>query len=162
VNWPAWASATSRWRPSSHGIDQRRLDGVQITAAGFTNFTQDHLDYHKSMEAYRAAKLRLFDQLLPRGRTAVLNADSEGYGAFSAAAIVNGQTILSVGERGQGLTLVGRTLSGDGQRLTVEADGRRHRVRLPLAGAFQVSNALVAAGLCVAAGEDAARRDRRP
>ena len=62
---------------SSHGIDQRRLDGVALTAAGFTNLTQDHLDYHGDMEAYRAAKLRLFDTLLPRGRTAVLNADSD-------------------------------------------------------------------------------------
>lgn len=139
---------------SSHGIDQRRLDGVPITAAGFTNLTQDHLDYHGSMAAYREAKLRLFDQLLPRGRTAVLNADSDGYGAFSAAAIVNGQSIFSVGERGRGLALVSRTLLPDGQRLLIEAQGRRHDVRLPLAGAFQASNALVAAGLCIAAGED--------
>jgi UDP-N-acetylmuramoyl-L-alanyl-D-glutamate--2,6-diaminopimelate ligase len=128
---------------------------VQITAAGFTNLTQDHLDYHGDMDSYRQAKLRLFDELLPRCRTAVLNADSEGYGAFSSTAIVNGHSILSVGERGQGLTLVSRALLPEGQRLVVEAEGRRHDVRLPLAGAFQASNALVAAGLCIAAGEDA-------
>ena len=140
---------------SSHGVQQRRLDGVHFAAAGFTNLTQDHLDYHGDMEGYRSAKLRLFHQLLPRGRTAVLNADSDGYGAFSAAAIVNGQTILSVGERGQGLTLVSRTPTAEGQRLTVEHGGRSYGVRLPLAGAFQAANALVAAGLCIAVGEDA-------
>ena len=140
---------------SSHGIDQRRLDGVQISAAGFTNLTQDHLDYHGSMEAYRESKLRLFDELLPRGRTAVLNADAEGFGAFASCAIVNGQTLFTVGERGRGLTLVSRALLSDGQRLVVEAAGRRHDVRLPLAGAFQASNVLLAAGLCIAAGEDA-------
>ena len=73
---------------SSHGIDQRRLDGVELTAAGFLNLTQDHLDYHGTMEAYRAAKLRLFEDLLPRGRTAVLNADSDAYPAFAAAAVI--------------------------------------------------------------------------
>lgn len=140
---------------SSHGVDQRRLDGVSIAAAGFTNLTQDHLDYHRSMAAYRDAKLRLFDQLLPRGRTAVLNADGEGYGLFSAAAIVNGQSLFSVGERGQGLALISRKAVAGGQRLLIEADGRRQEVLLPLAGAFQASNALVAAGLCVAVGEDA-------
>ncbi|MDT9081570.1 Mur ligase family protein, partial [Escherichia coli] len=67
---------------SSHGVDQRRLDGVALTAAGFLNLTQDHLDYHGTMGVYRAAKLRLFDTLLPRGGTAVLNADSDAFGAF--------------------------------------------------------------------------------
>ncbi len=138
---------------SSHGLDQRRLDGVHLTAAGFTNLSQDHLDYHGDMEAYRSAKLRLVDELLPRGRTMVLNADADAYGAFSATAIINGQHILSVGEKGRHLALVGRRAEGDGQRLTIEASGRRTVVRLPLAGAFQASNALVAAGLCVAAGE---------
>jgi UDP-N-acetylmuramoyl-L-alanyl-D-glutamate--2,6-diaminopimelate ligase len=138
---------------SSHGIDQRRLDGVRLTAAGFLNLTQDHLDYHGDMAAYRAAKLRLFDALLPRGATAVLNADSDAFSAFAAASVTRGQTILSVGAMGQALTLTGRTLTPRGQRLTISAWGRRHEVRLPLAGAFQSSNALVAAGLCIAAGE---------
>jgi len=140
---------------SSHGVDQRRLDGVDLTAAGFTNLTQDHLDYHGTMGAYRAAKLRLFDTLLPRGGTAVLNADSDAYGVFAAAAVTCGQTVLSVGEAGQGLRLLDRQLVPDGQRLRIETDGRTHDVRLPLAGAFQASNALVAAGLCIGAGEDA-------
>jgi len=140
---------------SSHGIDQRRLDGVTLAAAGFTNLTQDHLDYHGDMDAYRSAKLRLFEVLLPRGRAAVLNADSDAYNAFAAASIMAGQSIFTVGERGRTLSLVSRVLTPEGQRLTLEHDGRRRDVLLPLAGAFQASNALVAAGLCIAAGEKA-------
>jgi UDP-N-acetylmuramoyl-L-alanyl-D-glutamate--2,6-diaminopimelate ligase len=139
---------------SSHGIDQRRLDGVRLAAAGFLNLTQDHLDYHGTMGAYRAAKLRLFETLLPRGSPAVLNADSDAFPAFAAAAVIGGHTVISVGAMGQGLTLAGRALVEGGQRLKVSAFGRGHEVRLPLAGAFQASNALVAAGLCIAAGED--------
>jgi UDP-N-acetylmuramoyl-L-alanyl-D-glutamate--2,6-diaminopimelate ligase len=142
---------------SSHGIDQRRLDGVTLTASGFLNLTQDHLDYHGTMEAYRAAKLRLFEALTPRGRTAVLNADSEAYPAFAAAAVVSGLSVYSVGAMGEGLTLAGRSLVPEGQRLRIGAEGRDFDVRLPLAGAFQASNALVAAGLCIAAGEKTER-----
>ena len=138
---------------SSHGIDQRRLDGVELTAAGFTNLSQDHLDYHGTMGAYRASKLRLIDTLLPRGGTAVLNADSDAFPAFAAAAVTGGHTILSVGEAGHDLQMTARSLETDGQRLTLRADGKDFDIRLPLAGAFQASNALVAAGLCIAAGE---------
>jgi UDP-N-acetylmuramoyl-L-alanyl-D-glutamate--2,6-diaminopimelate ligase len=140
---------------SSHGIDQRRLDGVTLAAAGFLNLTQDHLDYHGTMGAYRAAKLRLFETLLPRGATAVLNADSAAYPAFAAAAVGAGQTVVSVGEAGQGLRLVERVTLAAGQRLTIRAHGVDHRVTLPLIGGFQASNALVAAGLCLAAGVEA-------
>jgi len=140
---------------SSHGIDQRRLDGVTLKAAAFTNLTQDHLDYHGDMEAYRAAKLRLFETVLPRGRTAVLNADSDAYSSFAAASIMSGLGVMGVGERGRDLALVARKAVPEGQRLTIEARGDLHEVLLPLAGAFQASNALVAAGLCIAAGEDA-------
>ncbi|HEX8569767.1 MAG TPA: UDP-N-acetylmuramoyl-L-alanyl-D-glutamate--2,6-diaminopimelate ligase [Caulobacteraceae bacterium] len=139
---------------SSHGVEQRRLDGVRLAAAGFTNFTQDHLDYHGDMDAYRAAKLRLFDTLLPRGRPVVLNADSPEFQRFAETAIAAGHVILSVGERGQTLKLVEREPRPEGQRLKIEADGRVFDLLLPLAGAFQASNALVAAGLCVAVGEE--------
>uniref|UniRef100_UPI002594CAF4 UDP-N-acetylmuramoyl-L-alanyl-D-glutamate--2, 6-diaminopimelate ligase n=1 Tax=uncultured Brevundimonas sp. TaxID=213418 RepID=UPI002594CAF4 len=138
---------------SSHGIDQRRVDGVALKAAAFTNLTQDHLDYHGDMEAYRAAKLRLFDTLLPRGRTAVLNADSDAYSTFASASIMAGLGVMGVGERGRDLTLIGRVATPEGQRLTLDARGDVHEVLLPLAGAFQASNALVAAGLCIAAGD---------
>ena len=141
---------------SSHGIDQRRLDGARIQAAGFLNLTQDHLDYHLTMDAYRDAKLRLFTDLLPRGGTAVLNADSEAYDAFAAAAVTHGQGVMSVGEAGQGLTLVSRTPTPEGQGLTILAQGRAYEVNLPLVGGYQASNALVASGLCIAAGEPAA------
>jgi UDP-N-acetylmuramoyl-L-alanyl-D-glutamate--2,6-diaminopimelate ligase len=140
---------------SSHGVDQRRLDGVTLTASGFLNLTQDHLDYHGTMEAYRAAKLRLFEALTPRGATAVLNADSDAFPAFAAAAVASGLSVFSVGAMGEGLTLASRALVPEGQRLRIGMEGRNFEIRLPLAGAFQASNALVAAGLCIAAGEDA-------
>ena len=138
---------------SSHGIDQRRIDGVRLTAAGFLNLTQDHLDYHATMGAYRAAKLRLFDTLLPRGAPAVLNADSDSFPAFASTATFAGHPLMSVGERGQALKLAARTPLADGQRLSVVAEGRRFDIKLRLVGAFQASNALMAAGLCIAAGE---------
>lgn len=140
---------------SSHGVEQKRLEGVTLTAAGFTNFTQDHLDYHGTMEAYLHAKLALFSRLLPRGRPAVLNADDEAYPYFAATAVQSGQTVLSVGAAGGFLRLIDREPTAEGQILTLDAEGRRHIVRLPLAGVFQAENALVAAGLCMAAGEDA-------
>jgi UDP-N-acetylmuramoyl-L-alanyl-D-glutamate--2,6-diaminopimelate ligase len=139
---------------SSHGIDQRRLDAVRLTAAGFLNLTQDHLDYHGTMGAYRASKLRLFDTLLPRGGTAVLNADSDAYGAFASASVMAGHSLMSVGQAGQGIRLVERAATPEGQRLTLALDGERFTTLLPLAGAFQASNVLVAAGLAIAAGED--------
>ena len=138
---------------SSHGVDQRRLDGVSLTAAAFTNLSQDHLDYHGDMAAYRAAKLRLFDTLLPRGRTAVLNADSPAYSGFAAHGLMAGLSIMGVGQRGRDLTLIAREAASEGQRLTLDVRDEIHEVMLPLAGAFQASNALVAAGLCIAAGE---------
>jgi len=141
---------------SSHGVDQRRLDGVELTAAGFLNLTQDHLDYHGDMDSYRRAKQRLFETLLPRGATAVLNADSDAYGAFAGSAVVSGQTVVSVGRAGQGLRLAAREMTPRGQRLVVAHEGREYRIDLPLVGEYQASNALVAAGLCIAAGEDPA------
>ncbi|HET9159707.1 MAG TPA: cyanophycin synthetase, partial [Caulobacteraceae bacterium] len=96
-----------------------------------------------------------FETLLPREGLAVLNADSEAFGAFAATARLAGQTLFSVGESGQGLTLASRTPTPEGQRLSLRHQGRPYQVLLPLAGAFQASNALIAAGLCIAAGEDA-------
>ena len=138
---------------SSHGLDQRRLDGLTIRAAGFTNLSQDHLDYHGDMAAYRASKLRLFEALVGRGGTAVLNADAGDFPAFAAAAVVHGLGVMSVGETGHAVHLAERRPEPHGQRLIGEVLGRAFDVRLPLAGSFQASNALVAAGLCIAAGE---------
>src|SRR5690606_24848504 len=125
---------------SSHGLDQRRLDGVAFKAAGFTNLSQDHLDYHATMEDYRAAKMRLFETLLPRGRTAVLNADSDAYSAFASSAIMAGLGVMGVGERGRDLTLIQRRPTPEGQRLVIDVRGRMHDILLPLAGGFQASN----------------------
>jgi UDP-N-acetylmuramoyl-L-alanyl-D-glutamate--2,6-diaminopimelate ligase len=138
---------------SSHGLDQRRLDGLTLKAAAFLNLTQDHLDYHKSMAAYRDAKLRLFRALLPIGGVAVLNADSDAFDAVAAAAVMHGQTVMSVGESGVGLRLVSRAPEPFGQHMKVARRGKTYDVRLPLAGGFQAANVLAAAGLCIAAGE---------
>jgi UDP-N-acetylmuramoyl-L-alanyl-D-glutamate--2,6-diaminopimelate ligase len=138
---------------SSHGLDQRRLDGLTIRCAGFTNLSQDHLDYHGNMATYRATKLRLFEDLVQRGGSAVLNADAADFPAFAAAAVVHGLSVMSVGETGSAIRLERRTPEPHGQRLSGYVLGKAFDVRLPLAGAFQASNALVAAGLCIAAGE---------
>lgn len=140
---------------SSHGLEQRRLDGVTLTAGAFLNLTQDHLDYHGLMGCYRNAKLRLIEELLPRGAWAVLNADTDHFEAFAAAAVRTGKSLLTFGENGQGLQLVRRVAVGEGQRLTLRREGKTYEALLPLAGAFQASNALAAAGLCMAAGVDA-------
>ena len=138
---------------SSHGLDQRRLDGVRLTAAGFTNLGRDHLDYHPTMEDYLAAKLRLFDTLLPPDGVAVVNADAEHAPAVVAAAAVRGLRTLTVGQAGEDLRLAALAREGFGQRLTVAGATGTFDVLLPLAGDFQAANALVAAGLAVAGGE---------
>ena len=138
---------------SSHGIDQRRLDGVRLAAAAFLNLTQDHLDYHGDMASYQAAKLRLFDTLLPRGAPAVLNADSPAFPAFAAAAVLAGADLITFGVEGRDHRLASRQARPGGQVLGIEHAGRTWRVDLPLAGAFQALNALAAAGLSLAVGE---------
>jgi UDP-N-acetylmuramoyl-L-alanyl-D-glutamate--2,6-diaminopimelate ligase len=139
---------------SSHGLDQHRLDGVRLSAGGFTNLTRDHLDYHPSLEAYRDAKLRLFTELLPPGAAAVVEADHEEARAFLDAAASRGLRVVSVGERGDTLKLLAAEIAGTTQRLAVALDGRTHEVTLPLAGRFQVENALVAAGLSIVTGSE--------
>jgi UDP-N-acetylmuramoyl-L-alanyl-D-glutamate--2,6-diaminopimelate ligase len=140
---------------SSHGLDQYRLDGVKIAAAGFTNITRDHLDYHASFENYLSAKLRLFRELVKEGGVAVVNADADHSSDFLAAAEKRRLRILTVGERGESLTLVKCVPHTGGQDLTLRYAGRDHRIALPLAGSFQASNALVAAGLALGLGDAA-------
>jgi UDP-N-acetylmuramoyl-L-alanyl-D-glutamate--2,6-diaminopimelate ligase len=141
---------------SSHGLDQFRLDGLRIAAGGFTNITRDHLDYHQSFEAYFAAKLRLFEALLDRGSAAVIDVDHDHADAVLAAAKARGLSILSVGRSGTGIRLVEAKIDGFAQTLRLEHGGKSFQVRLPLVGEFQVENALVAAGLAIATGSDAA------
>jgi UDP-N-acetylmuramoyl-L-alanyl-D-glutamate--2,6-diaminopimelate ligase len=141
---------------SSHGLDQNRLDGMTIAAAGFTNLTRDHLDYHPSFEDYRFAKYRLFAEVLPPGGTAVLNAESDESLALTNLARARGQRILTVGMADSDLALISREPTGQGQRLHLRWDGQAYDIALPLAGAFQASNVLVAAGLALASGTRAA------
>ncbi|RDI60678.1 UDP-N-acetylmuramoyl-L-alanyl-D-glutamate--2,6-diaminopimelate ligase [Microvirga subterranea] len=135
---------------SSHGIDQRRLDGVRLSAAGFTNLGRDHLDYHGTTEAYAAAKMRLFDTLVPDEAPAVINADGPFADVFLDGAKRRGLTLMTTGAAGEALHLVEAKPEGFRQALTVEAFGRRIETVLPLLGGFQVENALVAAGLVLA------------
>jgi UDP-N-acetylmuramoyl-L-alanyl-D-glutamate--2,6-diaminopimelate ligase len=141
---------------SSHGIEQSRLDGLTLTAAAFTNLTRDHLDYHGDMESYRAAKLRLFDALLPRGATAVLNADSPEYEVFSTLCHLRGHKVVSYGANGADFRLDEVTPRAHGQRISFAAQGKRYDSELTLVGSFQAHNALAALGLVVAAGEELA------
>ena len=141
---------------SSHGLDQHRLDGVRLSAAAFTNLSRDHLDYHPSVEAYFEAKMRLFDELLPAGRTAVVDADTPHGQSVIARLTARGRDVLSVGREATGLKLVAVEAEASAQVLTVEGGSGTHRIRLPLLGTFQVSNALVAAGLAIACGVDRA------
>ena len=139
---------------SSHGLDQRRLDGVRLAAGAFTNLSRDHLDYHATFEAYFEAKLRLFEVLLAPGRAAVVDVDNDAGLHVAAACRGRGLTTLEVGRRGANLSLVEYAPRADGAILTVAYEGRRRRVDLPLAGDFMASNALIAAGLCIATGAD--------
>ncbi|WP_114942998.1 UDP-N-acetylmuramoyl-L-alanyl-D-glutamate--2,6-diaminopimelate ligase [Microvirga calopogonii] len=135
---------------SSHGIDQRRLDGVRLQAAGFTNLGRDHLDYHATTEAYAKAKMRLFDTLLPDDAPAIINADGPYADVFLQGVRERGLKLITTGSMGETIRLVEARTEGFTQALTVEAFGRTIRTTLPLLGAFQVENALVAAGLVLA------------
>ncbi|HSF63598.1 MAG TPA: UDP-N-acetylmuramoyl-L-alanyl-D-glutamate--2,6-diaminopimelate ligase, partial [Paracoccaceae bacterium] len=138
---------------SSHGLDQRRMDGVRLAAAGFTNFTQDHLDYHGTMEAYFEAKMGLFDRLLPEDGVAVVNLDDPHGRLVAERARARGAALLGVGrDAGADLRIAGTRPDATGQDLRLMWQGRAHQVRLPLIGGFQAANVALAAGLAIAAG----------
>lgn len=138
---------------SSHGLAQRRLDGVHLMAAGFTNFTQDHLDYHESFEAYFKAKAGLFTRVLAEDGVAVINMDDPRGAEMSELAKRHGHRVLSVGQaEGCDLRLLAQRFDATGQELRFGWDGEIHQVRLELIGGFQASNVLVAAGLVLASG----------
>jgi UDP-N-acetylmuramoyl-L-alanyl-D-glutamate--2,6-diaminopimelate ligase len=141
---------------SSHGLDQRRLDGVRIVAGAFTNLSRDHLDYHASLEDYLRAKLRLFENLVVADGHAVISADHPESAAAIAAARKRGLRIFSVGRNGDNIRLLNVAIDGFAQRLTLSCDGQTYELRLPLVGAFQVENALVAAGFAIVTGGKAA------
>ncbi|MGH6728473.1 MAG: UDP-N-acetylmuramoyl-L-alanyl-D-glutamate--2,6-diaminopimelate ligase [Pseudolabrys sp.] len=142
---------------SSHGLDQHRLDGVRIAAGGFTNLSRDHLDYHRTIEDYLAAKLRLFTELVAPGGTAVIDADDCYAGQVIAAAKKRGLNVMTVGEHGDDIKLVDGKIDGFAQVISIAHGARTYKVKLPLVGAFQVQNAAVAAGLAIATGSQPAR-----
>jgi UDP-N-acetylmuramoyl-L-alanyl-D-glutamate--2,6-diaminopimelate ligase len=142
---------------SSHGLDQFRLDGVKIAAAGFTNITRDHMDYHGSFPHYLSAKLRLVDDVVQPDGVAVINRDAEHAERFTDAAKRRELRLITVGESGDTIRLQAREERGEAQALAIAFAGKTYNVLLPLAGAFQASNALVAAGLAIGLGEDAAK-----
>ncbi len=146
------------YEASSHGLDQFRNEGVPVAAGAFTNFTRDHLDYHGTMEAYFAAKMRLFDEVLQPGSAAVIwhgEDDSEWTRRAIEHAHKRSLHVLTVGEQGEFIRLLARTPTQLGQTLDIEHEGARHNINLPLIGAYQVANALVSCGLAIATGSPA-------
>lgn len=140
---------------SSHGLDQHRLDGVRLAAAAFTNLGRDHMDYHPTVEDYHAAKLRLFRGLLPQGAPAVIFADDPWSQATIDAARAAGNHVLTVGRKGDFLKLNRVEHERAKQRAEIVHDGDIYEIDLPLAGDFQIANALVSAGLAISTGTSA-------
>ena len=140
---------------SSHGLDQRRLDGVELQAGAFTNFSQDHLDYHAGFEEYFAAKALLFDHILDEGAGAIRNVDGPRGQQMADIARHRGLVLTTVGGEGSGadLRILGQRYDSTGQDLRFLADDKAHMVRLPLIGGFQAENVLAAVGLCLSAGD---------
>lgn len=143
---------------SSHGLDQRRSDGIKFTAGAFTNLTRDHLDYHGDVETYAHAKYRLFDTVMPEGATAILNRDDARYGDLEAICKKRKMTVKSFGTSDKAdYRIVKVTPHADGLSAELSIDGKAHKIELPLYGAFQLSNMICAAGMLRAAGEDIAK-----
>ena len=140
---------------SSHGLDQHRMDAVDLAAAGFTNLSQDHFDYHSSVEEYHAAKARLFTELLPAGRPTVIMTDDRGGRDMADLARDAGLDVHKVGWAGRVLRIAEIMPHPASQMLTLVLNGKRERVELPLAGEFQALNAVTALGLAMATGVDA-------
>ncbi len=141
---------------SSHGLHQHRLDGVRLSIGAFTNLTQDHLDYHGDLDAYRAAKLMLWERLAP-GQPAVINADATEAQAFEDAALARGLNVITCGWRAgsEGLKIVEIQPRPAGQTIDLRWAGRARRVELPLIGEFQALNAVTAAAMALAGGVEA-------
>ena len=137
---------------SSHGLDQYRLDAAKVTAAGFTNLTQDHFDYHSDMASYFAAKLRLFTQITPKGAPIVINTDDEYGRELVKICEGRGQDIMQVGRSGAHIRIDKLAPHGAGQILTLIIMGDHYQLELPLAGEFQALNAAAALGLALKTG----------
>ena len=137
---------------SSHGLDQYRLDGVKITAAGFSNLTQDHFDYHADAEEYFQAKARLFTELTPKDAPVVINVNDE-YGQRLVKICGDcGQDVMQVGWSGQDIRIDEVMPRASSQIVNLVVQGKRHKIELPLAGEFQTLNAIAALGLAMVTG----------
>jgi UDP-N-acetylmuramoyl-L-alanyl-D-glutamate--2,6-diaminopimelate ligase len=137
---------------SSHGLSQYRSEGVPVSVAAFTNLSRDHLDYHGTMEAYFEAKMRLFDEVVDESGCAVIWADDVWSDQVIARARKREIRLITVGEKGKGIQLLSRQPTQLGQTLQLRIQGDVHKVKLPLIGAYQAANALVAAGVVMASG----------
>jgi UDP-N-acetylmuramoyl-L-alanyl-D-glutamate--2,6-diaminopimelate ligase len=137
---------------SSHGLDQFRLDGVNIKVAGYANLSRDHLDYHADMEEYFMAKSRLFTEVLGHGDIAVINADDEYGPRLIAMTKLAGRNVLSFGEKGEHIRLISINAQPMGQDISIEVFGKQYDVTIPLVGRFQTMNVLLALGLVIASG----------
>ena len=138
---------------SSHGLDQKRLDGLTLTAAAFTNLTRDHLDYHGTLENYAKAKQRLFDTLLPEGAHGVVNRDDAQFPLYEAICRRRGMTLTSFGyHEAADYRIAALTPHAGGLSAMVIIAGTKHALELPFYGAFQLSNMLAAAGMLAASG----------
>jgi UDP-N-acetylmuramoyl-L-alanyl-D-glutamate--2,6-diaminopimelate ligase len=140
------------YEASSHGLDQHRAEGVPLKAVAFTNFSRDHLDYHPSMEAYFQAKMRLFDELLPADGAAVIWTDDPKSGEVIEHVRRRGIEPMTVGRSGEFIQLIEQQPTALGQNLVIRFGEGTYRLALPLIGAYQASNVLVAAGLAMATG----------
>ncbi len=139
---------------SSHGLAQSRLDGVRLAAAAFTNFSQDHLDYHADFDEYFAAKAGLFARVLPEDGTAVINIDDPRGAEMMEIANARGQDTLTIGTTPKAnLRIDAQRFDPTGQDLRFAWMGKTHQTRLNLIGGFQAQNVLAAAALAIAAGD---------
>jgi UDP-N-acetylmuramoyl-L-alanyl-D-glutamate--2,6-diaminopimelate ligase len=146
------------YEASSHGLSQFRNEGLRVSAAAFTNLSRDHLDYHADMDEYFAAKMRLFDEVVAPDGTAVIWRGGDGWAARAEQhAHERGLRVLTVGDEGDDIRLVARIPGTLGQTLEIEHGGITRTITLPLIGAYQAANALVAAGLAIATGSDPAQ-----
>ena len=137
---------------SSHGLSQYRTEGLPVHAVAFTNFSRDHLDYHGTMEAYFEAKMRLFSEVVEPDGTAVIWTDDPKSDEVVRRCRARGLRILTVGRKGETLRLIEREPTQLGQQLLIEAEGKTHKVNIPLIGAYQAANTLTAAALVLATG----------
>ncbi|WP_264686057.1 Mur ligase family protein [Wolbachia endosymbiont (group B) of Pyrgus malvae] len=139
---------------SSHGIDQYRIHGLRLNAAAFTNFSQDHLDYHKSIDEYFEAKKRLFDEVLPKEKTAILNADIGEYGELLNIAEKRGNKVITYGKKNSDITLLKQIPTANGQYLTIQIGDEIYNAFFPIFGQFQAYNLLCAIGIVISSGMD--------